>query len=332
MATIKEVAQRANVSKATVSRVINQNLKVSPEARERVMTAMKELGYRPNALAQALATNRTRTIGMVVSDLSGSFFGPMMKAAEKVIRDAGWQLVITNGQGQAEYEREAINYLLNRPCDALILNIYAMSENELIELSQQETPVVIVNRNIEALANNCIYLDNYHGGRQATEYLLSLGHRRIAFLAGHFSHYDSQERLRGYRDALTDYDLEVDNSIIFDDDYNYQGGRRMCEQLLHSKQSFSAIFCGNDLIAIGARDVLQEAGLSVPKDVSLIGFDNILFGEHLTPPLSTIYFPVKEMGEQAGHLALTQIANQQYHVEHKLQPKLVIRKSTQEKT
>ena len=331
MATIKEVSKLAGVSKATVSRVINGNQSVSPDSRDKVMKAMKELGYKPNALAQALATNRSKTIGMVVSDLSGAFFGPMMKSAEKVIREAGWQMVVTNGQGQESYEREAIEFLQNRPVDALIVTPYAFPEEELAEVNEQGTPVVVVNREIEGFTDNCIYLDNILGGYLATKHLIEKGHRNIAHLCGHLTHADAQERLEGYKKALAEFDIAYDPALVFEEDYNEGGGHRACRQLLESGAEFTAIFCGNDGIAIGVNQELRLNGKSVPDDVSLVGYDDVSFAQYLTPALTTVHFPVEEMGVQAAELALKQIKKSNTVINHRLEPKLIERDSVKQR-
>ncbi|MBD1390478.1 LacI family DNA-binding transcriptional regulator [Neiella sp. HB171785] len=325
MATIKDVAKLAGVSKATVSRVLNGNERVSQVARDKVKQAMSDLGYKPSALAQALATNRSRTIGMVVSDLSGPFFGPIMKSAERVIRDAGFQLVVTNGHGQADREREAIEFMTNRPVDALILTVFGFPEEEIVELHRNGTPIVLLNRHIPGFEDNCIYLDNEQGGYLATKRMLELGHTRIAFLAGHFTHHDSVERLEGYQRALAEFGVPFRQELVFDDDYNEDGGRRMCQKLLNLKREFTAMFCGNDLIAIGARDILNQNGLL--HGTCMVGFDDVTFARYLNPSLSSVFFPVEEMGERAGHMALAMAGQRSESVGHILQPKLIERQS-----
>ncbi|MCM2680074.1 LacI family DNA-binding transcriptional regulator [Echinimonas agarilytica] len=325
MATIKDVAKLAGVSKATVSRVINGNERVSQTARDKVHQAMEEMDYKPSALAQALATNKSRTIGMVVSDLSGPFFGPIMKSAERVIREAGYQLVVTNGQGQAELEREAIEFMLNRPVDAMILTVFGFPEEEIVKLHQGGTPVVLLNRHIEGFEDNCIYLDNKHGGYLATRRMLELGHQRVAFLAGHFTHNDSLERLAGYQKALAEFGIPFRQELVFDDDYNEDGGRRMCQKLINLEREFTAIFCGNDLIAIGARGVLEERDRL--SQTCMVGFDDVLFARYLNPSLSSVFFPVEEMGERAGHMALAMAQSKASQIGHLLQPKLMERDS-----
>lgn len=325
MANIKDVAKLAGVSKATVSRVLNGNERVSQVARDKVKQAMDELGYKPSALAQALATNRSRTIGMVVSDLSGPFFGPIMKSAEKVIRDAGFQLVVTNGHGQEDREREAIEFMTNRPVDALILTVFAFPEEEIVELHKSGTPIVLLNRFIEGFEDNCIYLDNKQGGYLATKRMLELGHTKVAFLAGHFTHPDSVERLEGYQQALAEFGIPFNQELVFDDDYNEDGGRRMCTKLLNLKRDFTAMFCGNDLIAIGARDVLNQHGKL--QTTCMVGFDDVTFARYLNPSLSSVFFPVEQMGERAGHMALAMAGHKTEAVGHLLQPRLVERDS-----
>lgn len=333
MATIKDVSELAGVSQATVSRVINGNKKVIESNRQRVLDAMETLGYKPNAFAQALATNRSFSAGMVVGSLAGPFYGPMMHNVEHIMREGGQHLIVTSGQESHDEELEAIRFLLSRRCDVLILHSDAMTDDEILELYQQsDTPIVLVNRYIPDIAESCVYLDNEMGGYLATKHLLEMGHRDIACITGQLSKSDSRARLQGYRNALKTYGIAYNEELVIEGHYAEGGGIEATETLLERGCNFSAVFCCNDYIALSVFDVLTEAGITVPSQVSVIGFDDSLFTRYLTPKLTTIHFPIEELGIQAGRLALQKIQKKPVSVNHRLEPSLIERESVTRKS
>lgn len=327
MVTIKDVAELAGVSQATVSRVINTTELVAEKTRRRVERAMKTLGYHPNSFARALASNRSGTIGLVLPQLSGPFFGDLMFHVEATVRRAGLHLVLTPGNDSNESEQEAIEYLLSRKVDGLVLAVDHVSDDYLIQLSEQDIPIALANRYLPELSSQCVYLDDETGGRLAGEYLLSKGHHDIACITGPLSKYDARGRLLGLRMALEQHGQHYQESLIVEGDYLEQGGRLATEKLLARQRPFSALFCCNDHMAFGAIQALRKHGLSVPEDVSVLGFDNIAFARYLTPGLTTINFPVGEMGERAATLIIQALKQTEQTLPLKLQPSLVERAS-----
>ena len=325
--TIKDVAIHANVSQATVSRVLNNNPNVSHLNRQKVMVAIDELDYKPNYFSQALASNKSSSVGMVVRTLGGYFYSEFMCAAEKALRQAGQQLIVVNGQGNKEQEEAAIEFLLSRRCDALILNVDAITDQKLSKLSKDPTPFVIVGRSVPGMHERCIMLDNEKGGYLATEHLIQHGHQQIAYVGLPAKMPEAADRLKGFLAAHKDNGLVYNPELVIESDLTLHGGQLATMQLLEYRSSFSAIFYANDDMAMGGMEVLYKAGLSVPEDVSVVGFDDVAFARHLIPQLTTVRSPVTQMGKLAGHLAMSLIDDPIAKVKSHLQPELIARAS-----
>lgn len=331
MATIREVSKLANVSVATVSRVVNGNKWVSDDTKKKVLAAMKELGYQPNSFAKALATNKSDTIGMVVSDLGGPFFGNMMHYAEEEVRRQGKHMIITSGHDSIESERDAINFLMQRRVDALLLHVDSISDDELIRLNDgNSVPIVLINRLVPEMPDHCLSLDNDMGGYLATQHLLELGHTQIACITGPLFKADARNRLAGYRRAIEQAGIPYNENLIIESDYQEIGGQHAIERLQRRNETFTAVLAQNDHLAIGAMNTLKQQGLSVPEDVSIVGYDDMVMARYTEPALTTVNIPVADFGKQAASLALELLNDEPNTSEITLryQPELVVRKST----
>ncbi|WP_026957512.1 LacI family DNA-binding transcriptional regulator [Aliagarivorans taiwanensis] len=328
MATIKEVSELAQVSQATVSRVINGHKRVSEANRERVHKAMKELGYRPNSFAQALASNRSNSVGMVVTHISGNFFGPMLHTVEETLRAQGVHLIAASGYDDLEKERDAVRFLLSRQVDALILHTNALPDDELIELKQQGTRVVVINRFIPELAEDCIRLDNELGGYLATKHLLDLGHKKVAHISGPLLYEDARDRFNGYRKALDEHGVEFDPRLIVEGSFMEDRSMPVIEKLFKRDVEFSAVFCGNDNLALQVYDWLSQNNYTPGDQYSVIGFDDMAFARHLRPRLSSIDFPIITMGKLAAEYALDKDSTRQRNSNLRLEPSLMARDSS----
>ena len=263
MATIYEVAELAGVSLATVSRVMNDNTKVSDKTRTKVLVAMETLGYRPNAIAQSLASNRTNSVGVLVSELHGGFFGLVMDGIETELRIANKHIIITTGHSDETQEKSAIDFLISRKCDALILLTDSVPDDYLINISKQ-IPTVLVNRKIDEMADNCISLDNEQGGYLATKALIEKGHKDIAYIAGPDWKVDSHDRLLGHQRALAEYKLAYHPELFYQGDFNEDTGFAGFNQLIELPKKFTALACGNDEMASGAMKAARNKGLDLP--------------------------------------------------------------------
>jgi len=333
MATIYEVSDLAGVSLATVSRVINKNARVSDKTKNKVLDAMAQLGYRPNSIAQSLASNRSNSVGILVSELHGPFFGQMMAGIEAELRAAGKHVIITTGHSEEDKEKDGIEFLISRNCDAIILHVEAVSDDYLIELSQGKTPVYLMSRYVEDLQENCISLNNELGGYLAAKTIIDQGHSHISYITGPQFKSDSQQRLIGHKRALLEANIPFNDDLYFEGDFKETGGRDGIKSFIEKNQEFSALICANDEMASGAITYAREHGFSLPKDLSIIGFDNINFAQHIYPKLTTIDNPVNEMGHMAAKLVLKNVYQQKdVAILHYFEPTLIYRDSVTSKT
>ena len=328
MATIYEVSKLAGVSLATVSRVINDSGKVTAKTREKVEAAIAELGYRPNSMAQSLASRRSNSVGILIPELHGPFFGVMLSSVEKELRDAGKRVIITAGHSDEKKERDCIEFLLGSSCDALILHVYSVSHDYLTELNQGPVPIIILNNYVPDIAENCIYLDNEHGGYLATKALLDHGHRDIAYISGPRWKADSFKRLAGHKKALQEYGLVFNEKLIAEGDFEEASGRVAMTQLVSLGIPFTGVVCANDEMAAGAMDTARKQQLNVPNDISIIGYDNVNFTHYLHPKLSSIGCRIREMGQMAARCVLKNAYGQtDLEIQNSFKPRLVLRDS-----
>lgn len=333
MATIYEVSELAGVSLATVSRVMNDSGRVSDKTREKVLAAMRELDYRPNTVAQSLASNRSNCVGVLVSEVSGPIFGSMLSGIENELRSAGKFTIFATGHSDEQKEYEAIRFLISRNCDALILHVEAVSDEYLLEQKDGTLPFLLMNRIVPGLENNCIALDNEQGGYAATKMLLEAGHRDIAYISGPLSWGDASARLAGHKRALKEYGQRFDERLLVEGDYQEITGSNAMTQLLQQGIPFSAVACANDDMAAGAIEMIRGRGMSIPEDMSIVGFDNAPISRHLYPKLSTINFPIEDMGRMAARWVLQQVYDKNgAEIQRVFEPRLIERASVRPRT
>ncbi|MDJ0090161.1 LacI family DNA-binding transcriptional regulator [Pantoea allii] len=298
MTTISEVAKRAGVSKATVSRVLSGNGYVGQEKRDRVLQAIAETGYRPNLLARNLANKSSQTIGLVVTNTlySGNIFSELMSHSARIMEQQNRQLILADGKHTAEQERAAIQFLLDLRCDGIIIYPRFLSIDELdAMISQHKQPVMVINRRLRINDSFCVYSDQHMASQMAVRYLMEQGHRNIAFITGSLDSPTSQERLSGYQTALREQEIAINPQLIVHGKWTAQSGMLAVKTLLARGQSFSAIVASNDEMAIGAIKQLTENNIAVPGTVSVIGFDDIPLAPYIIPALSSVKFPVTDM-------------------------------------
>lgn len=334
MATIKEVSRYAHVSPSTVSRVLNGTAVVNAETKERVLEAIAELNYEPNAFARGLATNRSGGIGVVVNKVTSPYYGGMIEGIEAVVEEHGMHLIVSSGHANALKERQAVEYLKQRRADALILQLEAVSDDELLEWLEHEnfkdTPVILLGRYIAELKDRCIHLDNEQGGYLATKHLIDCGHKKIAHISGPLRMKDSRYRLEGYKRALTTSGLSFDENYVVEGQFTAQSGQAVIKLLLDKKPDMTAAFIANDLMAAGALRSLREEGIDVPTDFALVGYDDVLIAQYLFPELTTIQQPIADMGRAAANLALSLLFEKSLTEEQTyFKPQLIRRQSVQ---
>lgn len=307
MPTIREVAARAGVSPATVSRVMKGEVPVNAETRARVEAAIDALGYAPNAFARSLASNRLGGVGLVISHLAGPFMGRVMMTLEATLRRANVSLLVASGGGEAGREQEAVDFLLGRRCDGLIVHADALEDATLSALAAT-TPLVVFNRHVPEIEAHCIHLDNEYGGYLATRHLLAQGHRHIACLTGPLRQQDAAGRLAGYHRALHERGIKADERAIIEGDFTEGSGERGMTTLLTRGLPVTAVVAGNDDMALGAMTLLRAKGIAVPQTLSLVGYDNEACFRHVVPSLSTIHAPLEEMAQAAAERLLMLVA------------------------
>jgi len=325
--TIKEVAELAKVSQATVSRAINNHPTVKEANRKKVYAAIEQLGYKPNAFAQALASSRSNSIGMLVGSLDGPFYGPLMHHTEDTIRQNNNHLIVTSGQESHSKEKDSIEFLRSKRVDGFILHSDKLSDDELIEVVKNTPATIILNRYIPDIADNCIYIDNELGGYLATKHLLEHGHKNIACITGQLSKGDSRDRLQGYRLALAEAGIQYNPSYVIEGRFDHDGNHERARRLLDRAPEITAVFCQNDNIALAVYDVAVERDITIGQDLSVVGFDNDYHSAHIRPRLTTINFPVEEMGRESAKGVLAMVHDQKVNIKQQLEPELICRDS-----
>ena len=328
MPTIYQVAERAGVSLSTVSRVLNGKASVNKVLRERVEKAVEELNYRPNSVARSLANSRTDSIGVLVPELNAPFFGDLMQAVESTLRVADKHVIITVGRNCLETEKDAVEFLISRNCDALIMHAEALSDEYLLELNQSKLPIALVNRQVEGLSEACTTLDNEKGGYLATRHLLELGHKNIAYISGPIEKRDAKLRLEGHNRALSEAGLLVNSELVFEGNYTEEDGKLGLLELMARDLPFTALVCANDWMASGAISCARDLGMSLPHDLSIVGFDDVVFAHHVFPRLTTVSNPVANMAEMSAKYILNKVYGQANDVKLSFEPTLILREST----
>ena len=326
MPTILDVARRAGVSKSLVSMVTRGEPGVSEEKRSAILKAIDELDYRPNAMAQGLVMRQTRILGVMVSDLQNPFFAAVISGIQGRAAECGFRVLITTGDRTPSIEESAIENLLELRVDGLILASPRV-DDEVIGRAGRSAPVVVLNRNTADDNSDSVTNDNIAGAHLAVEHLVSFGHRRIAFIEGGAG-AGARIRHRGYLSAMHDFGL-ADEILSVEGQHTEEGGYRGAMELLKLRVLPTAVFASNDLCAIGAMNAFEEAGLSIPDDLSLVGYDNNRMAALRHISLTTIDQPGDDMGRSAVERLAERIDGDRAEPSHDVvAPSLVVRSTT----
>ena len=307
--TIYDIAFKAGVSPATVSRVLRQASGVAESKRAAVLSAAEALRYRPNIMAQDLASGRSQTVGMVLPDAESSFWGSLLKGVEAALRASSYHLLMASPSG-LDGEQAALDLLLRHQVDGLVLAGGDLSDDRVLGLVG-DTPFVSVCRGPAGGAAWKIVVHNRAGAREVARHLIGLGHRRIAHVSGPLWQSDAVERREGFFEALAEAGIQPDPALIADCDFSMRGGMAATLKLLAAQREFTAIFAGNDQIAMGAMLALDRYGLQVPRDVSVAGYDDDVFAEFSRPPLTTVRQPMYEIGQAAVQSILARVRGEE---------------------
>lgn len=308
MATIQDIAERANVSKSTVSRVMNNSSVVDISKRRAVIEAMDALKFQPNMVARSLAGGKSLTVGILTQNIGSPFYDSVAQGVIEGLAGTDFSPIFVDGQWQQTTESEVIRTLLGRRVDGLILIGGDVATNELDDLRLQ-LPTIVVAREMPGWEHQCIFIDNEAAGYEATKHLIDFGHRNIALLHGVETQPDAIQRYEGYARALTEAGIGVNPELVYKGDFSGQSGVMAVNSLLARGVHFSAIFAANDMVAFGARLALHRQGIRVPNDVSIVGFDDQAEAAFMTPPLTTMKQPAVTMGRASVKALLELIDN-----------------------
>lgn len=304
MATIKDVAKRAGVGVGTASRVIAGNGPVSADAVRRVRRAIAELKFRPSHAARVLQKGESQTVGVFVPLVQGSFYTPILHAIYTTLRASGRHMVVDFGQTLESERQDALDgaeFLIDRGCDGLLMMGTALRPADIERIAGLQSKFVLLNRSVPRFRDQCFNPDHTAAGAAAARALCEAGHRRLAIIEGPKTSGDNALRMRGFCDALADYDIDVSGIPRLQGDFSPESGRLGARTLLDRGRRFTALFCANDEMAIGAISGLREAGLTVPRDLSVMGYDGIDLSALTVPPLTTVLIPWRQIATNAVH-------------------------------
>lgn len=303
--TLNDIADLAGVSVSTVSRVLNNKAakyRISPETESVILEAAKKLNYRPNQIARGLRLKKTNTVGIIAPDISNPFFAYIIKRVQNLAHNLGYSVVVCNTDENLDQEIEHVNVMYRNRVDGLIAMPVGQEYNHYAEWFERGRPLVLLDRCFDAINASSVVVDNHTGSFEAVEHLIRHGHERIAFIQGLPGTYTNNERLRGYRDALSKHDIPYDSELVVGGDFREENGYMEAKLLLTSSEPPTAIFATSDLITLGALKAITEEGLSIPEDISLIMFDDFDFAPYLRCPVTAVRQPKEMMGEMAVKL------------------------------
>jgi DNA-binding LacI/PurR family transcriptional regulator len=329
VATIQEVAKAAGVAPSTVSRYLNGQLRVSPATEARLLGAVRDLGYVPNAQARNLARRRSGVIGFVVPEISNPYFGAIADYVVEAVERHGLLVLLCSTRSQAGKESSYIDLLASGAIDGMLYLGSFRSNERLAAAVRGGLPVVVVDEPISGLPDvHTVVMDDYAGGYQATSYLVALGHRRIAFISGPAELASVQERRRGYEDALRKGGLDPDQQLSLAGHFTEQFGMSALTRLLAARQAPTAAFVASDYIALGMLSAAETHGVRVPGDLSVVGFDDIRFSQYVRPRLTTIRSPVERLAQVGVELLFERLAARDTAARTEVLPvELIVRES-----
>ena len=307
-ATIGDVARRAGVSTATVSRVLAGLGGAGPETRERVLEAARELGYRPSGVARSLKLRTTQTLGLIITDIENPFFPQLVRAVEDAAREHGFALLLCNATDDPDREASYLDLLVDRRVDGVVIAVSGLGARHGEWLAEPPLPVVLVNTVAPGLPHPSIASDSVDGGRQAAAHLLELGHRRLGILTAGARNADAPARVAGARRAVEAHGLDPDGTPVAVGDPDVAGGEAALCRLLELAPDTTGVVAYNDLMAIGAMRGIRASGRAVPGDISVVGFDDVAIAAYTDPPLTTIAQSIGELGRWAVERLVERLA------------------------
>lgn len=326
--TIRDVARESGFSVATVSRVFNNSGAVREETRRRVVAVGGQLGYTPNRAARSLITRKTHTLGVVLPDLHGEFFSEVIRGIDRTAQSDGYHLLVSSSHNHKTEIETAVAAMHGR-VDGLVVMSPGIGARVLVPGLPRNLPLVLLNCDVDGEMLDAVSIDNYGGACAMVEHLLAIGHRRIAIIQGEAKNFDARERLRGYRDALREGMVERSTSLELEGDFTESGGYRATRRILELNPRTTAVFAANDSMAMGALSAFREAGVEVPSEIAVAGFDDIPIARYASPPLTSVRVPIAELGRRATRKLLDAMKQDGSHAgkQEVLPTELVIRSS-----
>lgn len=305
--TISDIAEKANVSTATVSRVLNNKSDVSDKTRRKIKKIIEEMDYNPSIIARGLSLNKTHTIGLIIPNITNPYFPEIAKAIENKAEKEGYSVVLYNTDNDYEKEMRILKIMQQKHVDGLIVSLTEKTKDYINKLFSKDFPIVQIDRKVIGLKCPSVITDNFLSGYKATKYLIDHGHREIAHIVGLADIQNSIDRLNGYKRALEDHNIELKDEYIVQGDQTIESGYKIGKKLLKLKSAPTAIFSANDLMVIGVYNAAKELSINIPSDISIIGHDNINISSIVNPAITTIDQPKYKMGEKATELLMDQL-------------------------
>ena len=331
MASLQEVARRAKVSIATVSRVLNKSKKVVPETRAIVEQALRDLEYRPSRVARRLRMKdgRAHLVGLIIPDIQNPFYAEIARGVEDAAYAAEYALLLCNSDESSEKEQFYLDVMRSESVDGVVLPPFDETDAAVAAIMKTGMPVVCVDRSLSKEKTDLVEVDNYRGAFEAVTHLIERGHKSIGLIEGRIQVSTNRERRRGYLDALAEAGIPIRKDLMREGDFRQESGRLLAGQLLDLKRPPTALFALNNLMTIGALGAIHQRSLKVPDDIAIVGFDDLPFAEALNPPLTVVRQPAYEVGRQAMELLLKRIMEAtRSTVTMRLLPQLIVRRST----
>ncbi len=330
---IKDIARESGVSITAVSLILNNKANSIPlETCERVKETAKRLGYRPNAIASSLKTKKTKMIGYIIPSIENIFFAEIAKKVEKIVETRGYSIIICNSDDQFEKDCNSIQNLSSRMIDFLLYcpSSETFKDNNLTTIHELlrsiNIPYIVIDRQIEGDIQSKVVCDDHQGGKIATEYLIQNGHKKIACITGPLEMSSAYNRYLGYMDALKEHDIPYSSQYVFHGNFDFASGYRLGKEIVQS--DITAIFANNDMMAYGAIKAIREAGKKVPQDISIVGFDDLIYSEILDVPLTTIHQDMDAIADAIGKYIMKALEEDEYEVTTQVIPSYLIERAS----
>ncbi|MFD3445283.1 catabolite control protein A [Microbacteriaceae bacterium 4G12] len=330
--TIYDVAREANVSMATVSRVVNGNPNVKPTTRKKVLEAIERLGYRPNAVARGLASKKTTTVGVIIPDISNIFYAELARGIEDIATMYKYNIILSNSDQNKEKEMHLLNTMLGKQVDGIVFMGENITEEHVEEFKKSPAPIVLAASFDKQNSTPSVNIDYLQAAYDAMKYLLEKGHKRIAFVSGPYEHAAANgQKLAGYKKALEEAGVSFDEELVVEGDYTYDSGMEAFDKLWEATDKPTAMFVSSDEMALGVVHAAQDKGIHIPNDLEVIGFDNTRLAMMVRPQLTTVVQPMYDIGAVAMRL-LTKYMNKETVEDHTviLPHRIQFRQSTKE--